>query len=446
MSGKNNKKPIVTIVGRPNVGKSSLFNRIIGQRTAITSDVAGTTRDRIYEDVEWKNTSFMLVDTAGIDKDIEGELAENIQDQINFALDEADFFIFMVEAGTEITIEDEKAAQILRKKKKPYILVANKADNQELENSIVNFYKLGLGEPIGVSSIHGRGVGDFLDLLVQKIKKIPGKPIEPKTTDIVVALLGRPNVGKSSILNKLSGQGIAIVSEVPGTTRDVNEAIIKKDDKKILLIDTAGIRKSGKIETGIEKYSVLRSLKAAERADIVLLVLDATEGAVAKDLSIAGMVKEMGKGLIIVVNKWDAIEKDEQPMDQYLAMLRDKYDFVSWSPVIFVSALTGKNLDKIGSLIESVSENREIKIQTSKVNNLIEKITTKRPPGIKRGTRPKIFYATQTGTAPPEFTLFCNYPEYIHFSYIRYLENSFRKEADFTGTPIKIVLKKRQSK
>ena len=439
MSGKNNKKPIVTIVGRPNVGKSSLFNRIIGQRTAITSDVAGTTRDRIYEDVEWKNTSFMLVDTAG-------ELAENIQDQINFALDEADFFIFMVEAGTEITIEDEKAAQILRKKKKPYILVANKADNQELENSIVNFYKLGLGEPIGVSSIHGRGVGDFLDLLVQKIKKIPGKPIEPKTTDIVVALLGRPNVGKSSILNKLSGQGIAIVSEVPGTTRDVNEAIIKKDDKKILLIDTAGIRKSGKIETGIEKYSVLRSLKAAERADIVLLVLDATEGAVAKDLSIAGMVKEMGKGLIIVVNKWDAIEKDEQPMDQYLAMLRDKYDFVSWSPVIFVSALTGKNLDKIGSLIESVSENREIKIQTSKVNNLIEKITTKRPPGIKRGTRPKIFYATQTGTAPPEFTLFCNYPEYIHFSYIRYLENSFRKEADFTGTPIKIVLKKRQSK
>ena len=374
------------------------------------------------------------------------ELAENIQDQINFALDEADFFIFMVEAGTEITIEDEKAAQILRKKKKPYILVANKADNQELENSIVNFYKLGLGEPIGVSSIHGRGVGDFLDLLVQKIKKIPGKPIEPKTTDIVVALLGRPNVGKSSILNKLSGQGIAIVSEVPGTTRDVNEAIIKKDDKKILLIDTAGIRKSGKIETGIEKYSVLRSLKAAERADIVLLVLDATEGAVAKDLSIAGMVKEMGKGLIIVVNKWDAIEKDEQPMDQYLAMLRDKYDFVSWSPVIFVSALTGKNLDKIGSLIESVSENREIKIQTSKVNNLIEKITTKRPPGIKRGTRPKIFYATQTGTAPPEFTLFCNYPEYIHFSYIRYLENSFRKEADFTGTPIKIVLKKRQSK
>jgi len=443
MSGKK-EKPIVTIVGRPNVGKSSLFNRIIGQRNAITSNVAGTTRDRIYEEVEWKNTSFMLVDTAGIDKDIEDELAANIQDQINFALDEADFFIFMVQAGTEITIEDERAAQILRKKKKPYILVANKADNQELENSIVNFYKL--GEPIAISSIHGRGVGDFLDLLVQKIKKIPGKLVEPKTADIVVAFLGRPNVGKSSILNKLSGQNKAIISNIPGTTRDINEVIFREGDKKILLIDTAGIRRSGKIEAGIEKYSVLRSLKAAERADIVLLVLDATEGAVAKDLNIAGMIKEMGKGLIIIVNKWDAIDKEEQPMDHYLSMLRDKYAFVYWAPVIFVSALTGKNLDKIGSVIQTVSENRETKVQTSKLNNMIEKITTKRPPGMKKGTRPKIFYATQTDTNPPEFTLFCNYPEYIHFSYIRYLENSIRAENDFTGTPIKIVLKKRQNK
>ncbi|HBG81633.1 TPA: ribosome biogenesis GTPase Der [candidate division CPR2 bacterium] len=436
-------KPIVTIVGRPNVGKSTLFNRISGKRTAITSEEPGTTRDRLYDAVTWNKKEFILVDTAGIETELEDELAEDIRMQIDVALDEADYFVFAVDAQTGITPQDEAAAEKLRKLNKPCILIVNKVDNPEIEKELSEFYSLGLGEPYPVSAIHGRGIGDFLDKLIKDLKSIAGKKIEIPDADISIALVGRPNVGKSSIINQISGQKRAIVSDIPGTTRDINIIYDQIDDLKTKIIDTAGIRRRGKIGTGIEKFSVLRAFKAVDSSDTTLLILDATEGVVAQDLHIAGFTKDLGKGLIIIVNKWDLIEKDEKTMDKYLAMLRSKFDFVYFAPVIFASALTGKNIDKIGPLVKHIFDEQNKKISTSKINSLIEKLILKRPPGMKRGIRPKLFYTTQTGVKPPTFTIFSNHPEMIHFSYMRYLENNFRAEFGFDGTPIKFILKER---
>jgi len=439
----NKKKPIVTIVGRPNVGKSTLFNRLINKKTAITSEIPGTTRDRLYDNITWNKRDFMLVDTAGIETELKDELAKDIKFQIELALEEADFFLLVVDGQTGVTPQDQAAAKILRKLKKPSLLVVNKVDNPQIEKTVSEFYSLGLGEPYPVSAIHSRGSGDMLDALIEELKDIKGKPVEDKDANINVALVGRPNVGKSSMINQISDKKKVIVSHVPGTTRDTNYVYTAYEDKTIKMIDTAGIRRRGKIELGIEKFSVLRAFRAVDDAEITLLILDAVEGIVAQDLHIAGFTKDLGKGLIIVVNKWDLIEKDAKTMERYLAVLRHKFDFAYWAPAVFTSALTGKNVDKILPVIQKVHEEQNKKITTGKLNSVIERLVLKRPPGIKKGIRPKLFYITQTGTTPPTFTIFSNYPKIIHFSYLRYLENNFRDEFGFEGTPIKFIIKKR---
>lgn len=442
---ENLHKPIVTVVGRPNVGKSTLFNRLIGQRKAITSDVPGTTRDRLYGVLDLGNREVIVVDTAGIEKDLEDELAENIKLQIDLAIEEAELFVFVVDAKSGIMPQDIEAAEILRKQKKPVIVAVNKTDNKELEKNIADFYSLGLGEIISISSIHGFGIDDLLDEIAKEIKKLPPRENDfYDEADIIMALTGRPNVGKSSILNYFLGDKKVIVSKIPGTTRDINTAFFQADEKRIKILDTAGLRKPGKIERGIEKYSALRTFKAVESSDITLIVIDGEQGIAAQDLHIAGMAKDLGRGLVIVVNKWDAVEKDDKTMGKYLARLQHKFDFTYWAPVVFVSAKTGKNMDKIAPMVKKVSESQNITISTPKFNSFIEKITVKRPPGIKKGIKPKLFYGTQTGSKPPTFILFSNYPELVHFSYLRYIENQMREEFGFEGTPIKLILKKRK--
>jgi GTPase len=444
---ENLHKPIITIVGRPNVGKSTLFNRLIGQRKAITSDVPGTTRDRLYGVLELKKREVIIVDTAGIEKDLKDELAENIKLQIDLALEEAEIFIFVVDAKTGVMPQDIEAAEILRKQKKPVITVVNKTDNKELEKNSADFYSLGLGDIISLSSIHGFGVDDLIDQIEKEVKNLPPKEnIFSEESDIVLALTGRPNVGKSSILNYFLGDKKVIVSKIPGTTRDINTAFFESEEKRVKVLDTAGLRKPGKIERGIEKYSALRTFKAVESSDITLIVIDGEDGIAAQDLHIAGMAKDLGKGLVIVVNKWDAVEKDDKTMSRYLAALQHKFDFTYWAPVVFVSAKTGKNMDKIAPIVNKVFEGQNITISTPKLNSFMEKITIKRPHGIKKGIKPKLFYGTQTGTKPPTFTFFSNYPELIHFSYLRYIENQMREEFGFEGTPIRIILKKRKQK
>jgi len=444
---ENLHKPIITIVGRPNVGKSTLFNRLIGQRKAITSCDSGTTRDRLYGVLELGKREAIIVDTAGMEKDLKDELAENIKLQIELALKEAEIFIFVVDAKNGIMPQDQEAAEILRRQKKPVIIAMNKTDNKELEKNISDFYSLGLGEIISLSAIHGYGVDDLLDEINKQVEKLPARQNEFfEEFDTILALTGRPNVGKSSILNYFLGNKKVIVSNIPGTTRDINTAFFQSDNMKIKILDTAGLRKPGKIERGIEKYSALRTFKAIESSDVTMIVIDGEEGIAAQDLHIAGMAKDLGKGLIILVNKWDAVEKDNKTMSKYLTTLQHKFDFTYWAPVVFVSAKTGKNMDKIASIINKVAKNQNITISTPKLNSFMEKVITKRPPGIKKGIKPKLFYGTQTGTKPPTFTFFSNYPELIHFSYIRYIENQMRKEFSLEGTPIKLILKKRKQK
>lgn len=444
--GKRVSKPIVAIVGRPNVGKSTLFNRLVGERRAIVEDIPGTTRDRVYGTADWGGLEFTVVDTAGLQDEQEiataslNEIARHTRDQARSAIDEADVIVFVVDGKTGLTAGDYEVGDLLRRADKPTILAANKAESQERRESAVEFYSLGLGEPIAVSAYHGSGTGDLLDRIVEAL---PEAEEEPETEGPRIAIAGRPNVGKSRLLNALLGQERAIVSDVPGTTRDSLDTQIEWAGQPVTLIDTAGIRRRGRVEQGIEQFSVIRSMRAIDRSDVVLLVVDANENITAQDLHIAGYVEEQKKGMVLVVNKWDLIEKDTHTMEEYRERIREQLDFMPYVPVVFISAKFGQRVQHVLETALLVVDEREKRVPTAGLNKLLREAVDKHPPASKPGKWIKFFYATQVDVAPPTFVFFCNDPRQIHFSYRRYLENELRSVYGFTGTPLRISFRGR---
>lgn len=437
-------KPVVAIVGRPNVGKSTLFNRLAGGRKAIVEDMPGVTRDRLYDSAEWLGREFMVIDTGGIRFD-EGELfTREVKWQAELAIEEADVIVFVVDTKDGITHEDEQVAAILRKSRKPVVLAANKVENFDKQLEYYEFYNLGLGDPVPVSAMHGRNTNDLLDAVVSHFA--PLSAYQEDEEAVKIAIVGRPNVGKSSLVNSLLGEERVIVSDVPGTTRDAIDTPFKYGGNKYILIDTAGIRKKSRIKEPTEKYSVVRSLKSVERADVVITMLDATEGVNEQDQRIAGYVHEQGKANIIVVNKWDLVEKDERTMNKFDKDIREDLKFMAYSPILYVSALTRKRIYKILELADFVVEQHNRRISTAELNKVINEAMLLNPLPGGGGRRIKIFYCTQVRTAPPTFVLFANNPEMVHFSYLRYLENTLRSNFGFEGTPINLVLRKRESK
>jgi GTP-binding protein len=443
-------KPIVAIVGRPNVGKSTFFNRLIGQRKAIIADIPGTTRDRLYGDSDWNGRVFTVVDTAGLlfqEEDENAPLAEisrHVRAQAELAISEADVIIFLVDALQGMTTADAEVAEALRQTYKPVILAANKADNKERAQNAVEFYALNLGEPIPLSAYHGIGTGDVLDRVAELLPVVEEQADDER---IKIAIIGRPNVGKSSLLNKLIGQERSIVSAVPGTTRDTIDTPLEVDGAQVLLIDTAGIRRRGKVERGIEKYSVLRAMRAVERADVALLLIDAEEGVTAQDTHIAGMILEQLKGVAILVNKWDLIAKDNDTFNAFTRHVREQFNFIPYAPLLFVSALSGQRVDKIIPLALEIAQERQRRIPTAELNVLLREAAYDHPPtAIHKGAHLRIYYGTQPQVAPPVFLFFANHAEEIHWGYERYLENRIRDKYGFTGTPIKIVFRSRDDK
>jgi GTP-binding protein len=436
----------VAIVGRPNVGKSTLFNRLIGERRAIVEDIPGTTRDRLYGTVEWQGVEFTVVDTGGLqdDEEIDGAsltmIARDTRAQANSAIDEADVILFMVDAKVGLSGGDHDVVDLLRRTQKPTLLVANKADSAERRDSAVEFYELGFGEPFVISAYHGTGTGDLLDKVVESL---PESEEEPETNGPRIAIVGRPNVGKSRLLNALLGQERAIVSDVPGTTRDSVDTEIIWAGNPLTLIDTAGIRRRGRIEQGIERFSVIRSMKAIDRADLVLFVIDAVEGFTAQDLHIAGYVEEQKKGLVVVVNKWDLVEKDANTMDEYREKAREALDFMPYAPLVFTSAKLGLRVQQALEAALLVVEERERRVSTATLNRLLQEAVAAHPPASKPGKWVKFFYATQADVSPPMFVFFVNDPTQIHFSYRRYLENQLREHFGFSGTPIRMSFRSR---
>ncbi len=434
-------KPLVALVGRPNVGKSTLFNRLVEQPLAIVEDVPGTTRDRIYADAEWGGTTFTFVDTGGLVPDSSDDLATLVRGQVEVAIAEAEAIIFLVDVKEGVTGSDLEIAGLLRRSGKPVLLAVNKADNESRRRDAMDFYELGLGEPIPISAFHGTGTGDLLDALL-KVGWSEMKPLPTKGSSI--AVVGRPNVGKSSLLNYLLGQERMIVSETPGTTRDAVDSLIDWNGQQVTLIDTAGIRKRGRIVPGIERYSVIRALRAIQRADVALLLLDATEGVTEQDAHVAGYVVDEAKGLVLVVNKWDLVEKDAYSVQHYTDEIRRALKFVAYAPLVFVSAITGQRVGKAIDVALEVQETRSTRVPTGELNRLVMESVSKHAPPSKRGKRLKIYYATQVGTAPPRFIFFVNDPELVHFSYQRYLENQLRESLGFAGSPLRMAFRRRQ--
>ncbi len=454
---KHQPKPIVALVGRPNVGKSTLYNRLIGQRQAIVEDLPGTTRDRLYGDAEWNGASFVVVDTGGIEplKERSGRqvaasydplasasrgFVAEIRSQAELAIEEADVIVFLVDAKEGLTAADEEVAGLLRETKKPVILAANKADNAERRMNALEFYALGLGDPYPISAYHGTGTGDLLDVVVAHLPQTPA-PEDEEDDALRIAIVGRPNVGKSSLLNALLGQERAIVSDIAGTTRDAVDTHLTWDGKDVVLVDSAGIRRRGRIEKGVEKYSVMRALRAIGRSDVALLVLDATEGVTAQDAHIGGYILEEGRSLIIVVNKWDAIEKDTHTMAEYNKSLRQELKFLDYVPVLYVSALTRQRVNQILPTALRVKEEREMRLPTGELNRLLQDAVAANPPKTFRGRRARFYYVTQAGVDPPTFVFFVNDPRAVHFTYMRYLENKIRERYPYEGTPIRLKLR-----
>jgi GTP-binding protein len=434
--------PIVAVVGRPNVGKSTLFNRLIGERRAVTHDVPGTTRDRLYGQVDWNGRFFTVVDTGGIGLDLDDVLLGEVVEQAREAISEADVILFILDAQTGPTGADLEVAELLRRTDKPVILAANKVENRRTELASNDFYELGLGDPMPLSAIQGEGTGDLLDAIVSSL---PPSGDAPEETDLAasVAIVGRPNVGKSSLLNALTGQRRSIVSPQPGTTRDPIDTLVRYYDQNLLLIDTAGIRRRGRIEQGVEKFSVLRAIRAIERADVVALLIDAAEGITAQDTHVAGYAHEAAKGLIIVVNKWDLIEKDSYTADAYLARLQDALSFAPYAPVVFTSAVTGLRVQKVLDLALDIQRERQKRVPTATLNNVVrEAVAAHRISA--HGRQLKVYYTTQAETSPPTFVFFVNDPTMVHFSYRRYLENRLRDAFHFTGTGIRLIFRGRK--
>ncbi|TNJ67430.1 ribosome biogenesis GTPase Der [Paenibacillus hemerocallicola] len=434
-------RPIVAIVGRPNVGKSTIFNRIIGDRLAIVEDKPGITRDRIYGIGEWMGTSFSVIDTGGIEIDGEDEILKSVRMQAELAIEEADAIIFMVDAKSGMTSSDSEVAEILYRAKKPIILAVNKVDNLKRQDDIYEFYSLGFGDPIGISGSHGIGIGDLLQTVVDNL---PEKEEEEYGEDTIrVALIGRPNVGKSSLVNAILGEERVIVSDMAGTTRDAIDTPFEKDGQKYVLIDTAGMRKRGKVYETTEKYSVMRAMHAIERADVVLVVINGEEGIIEQDKHIAGYAHEAGKASIFVVNKWDIVDKDDKTMQQFTQKIRDHFLFMTYAPVVFVSAKTKQRLQKLLPVVVEVSEQHAMRVQTHLLNDVVSDAVAFNPPPTDKGRRLKINYATQVTVKPPTILLFVNDPELMHFSYERYLENRIRAAFRFEGTPIRLFTRKK---
>jgi GTP-binding protein len=462
------RKPLVALVGRPNVGKSTLFNRLVGERLAVVDEIPGTTRDRIQADCEWNGVVFTVVDTGGIEvlpdryldqmeqRREEGErvselltvnsalFIREIRAQAELAVEEADVVVMVCDAETGLTAADEEVANILRRADKPIFLVVNKADNAARRDAIFDFYSLGLGDPYAVSALHGTSVGDLLDDLVAALPTAP--PEEEEEDTIKIAIVGRPNVGKSSLLNRLLGQERAIVSPVPGTTRDAIDTRITYYGMPIVLIDTAGIRRRGKVERGVEKWSVLRALSAIQRADVALLLIDALDGVTAQDAHVAGMILDERVSVVVVVNKWDAIEKDSYTMVDYTHFVRAELNFLDYVPVLFISALTGQRVGQVLKTAVRVQEERLVRIPTAQLNRLVRRAVERHYPRSRHGRRLKIYYGSQVAVDPPTFVFHVNDPELLHFTYERYLENQIRAEYPFTGTPIRLSFRKRQNR
>lgn len=441
--------PIVAIIGRSNVGKSTLFNRIVGKRHAITADLPGTTRDRLYDESVWNNKKFILVDTAGLETGKKRPLEMDVQEQVETAISEANLLLFLVDAKTGVTNEDLRTIRKIRRFNKPFILVANKCDNKRDFVNSTELFRLGIDDFVPVSALTGLGTGDLLDLITKRIPAVEGLDEEEDSAIINVAITGRPNVGKSSLLNMLIQQDRAVVSDIPGTTRDTANYLFTIKDKKINFIDTAGIRRRGKVgksgkgrlDGKVEKYSVLRSFEATEKAEVVLVLIDAKEGITAQDLHVVSYALDRKKSLILTINKWDSVEDSD--MQAYLEYLHKKIGFLSFAPVIFVSAKTGKNVQKIFDLIFETYESRFHRVKTAELNSLLLDDIYKKSPPVVKNILPKIKYISQVDVNPPTFVFFTNHPDLIHFSYIRFLENRIREHWGFMGTPINILFRQK---
>ena len=435
-------KPIVAIVGRPNVGKSTLFNQIGKKRVSIVEDFPGVTRDRIYLDAEWLNREFTMIDTGGIETDTEDKILTAIRHQAKLAMEEADAILFLVDGRSGVTSADEEVATILRRTKKPVILGVNKIDNINNHELVYEFYNLGLGEPIPISAVNSMNLGDLLDKIIEVLPE--ESHVDEEKDEIRVALIGRPNVGKSSLVNAMLGEDRVIVSDIPGTTRDAIDTHFIKDGITFSLIDTAGMRRKGKIDLPVERYSVMRSLRAVDRSDVVLMVIDATSGVTEQDKKIAGYAHEAGKAVVIVVNKWDLIEKDDKTTLRFTEDIRKELIFMQYAPVVFTSALTKQRVHRLTDLIQYVAEQHTMRVQTSVLNEVITDAVDINPPPSVKGRRLKIFFATQPDVKPPTFILFVNDPEIMHFSYLRFLENRLRESFGFEGTPLKLIVRGRK--
>ena len=434
-------KPIVAIVGRPNVGKSTLFNQLAGKRISIVEDTPGVTRDRIYADTEWLDTPFTMIDTGGIQPGSQDQLLQQMRIQAEIAIETADVILFLTDAKEGITATDQDVANLLRKSEKPIVLAVNKIDTFEEESNLYEFYNLAIGDPMSISASHKRGFGDLLDEIV---KHFPPVNQEEEDDDVIrIAVVGKPNVGKSSLVNRLLGEERVIVSDIPGTTRDAIDTPIEFDGEKYMLIDTAGIRRKSRINDTLERYSVIRALSAIRRCDVALIVIDTTQEVTEQDTKIAGLVHEEGKGSILVMNKWDTIEKQTNTMNQYRQRLINDLSFMTYAPSVFVSAKTGQRVERIPELVKYVYNQCTFRISTGVLNDcLADAIGVNEPPSDK-GRRLKILYGTQVSVKPPTFVLFVNDPELMHYSYKRYLENYFRKTFGLEGTPLHIILREK---
>jgi GTP-binding protein len=435
-------RPVVAIVGRPNVGKSTIFNRVIGDRMAIVEDKPGITRDRLYGVGEWNGKTFSIIDTGGIEIS-EDEILKSIRVQAELAIEEADVIVFIVDVKAGVTPADSEVAQMLFRSKKPVVLAVNKVDNLEREEDSYEFYGLGFGDLVSISGAHGRGIGDLLDKVVENL---PEKVEDEYGDDVIrISLIGRPNVGKSSLVNAMLGEERVIVSAQAGTTRDAIDTPFEKDDQKYVIIDTAGMRKRGKVYETTEKYSVIRAMKAIERSDVVLIVINGEEGIIEQDKHIAGYAHEAGKAAVFVVNKWDIVEKDDKTLQNFTQKIRDHFLFMSYAPIMFVSAKTHQRLHKVLPQVNEVAEQHTLRVQTHVLNDAISDAVAINPPPTDKGRRLKLNYATQVSVKPPTFVFFVNDPQLMHFSYERYLENKIRAVFGFVGTPIRLFMRKKSN-
>lgn len=438
-------KPIVAIVGRPNVGKSTLFNALAGERISIVKDYPGVTRDRIYADVTWLDNQFTMIDTGGIEPDTKDMMLSYMRQQAEIAIETADVILFLVDVRQGLVDADFKVADMLRKSQKPVVLVVNKVDSfEKLMPDVYEFYNLGIGDPQPISAASMLGLGDMLDQVIGHFKKEDLEEVEDERPRI--AIVGKPNVGKSSIVNKLLGEDRVIVSDIAGTTRDAIDTAITWNEKEYVFIDTAGLRRKSKIKEEIERYSIIRTVTAVERADVVVLVIDAIEGVTEQDAKIAGIAHDRGKGIIVVVNKWDAIEKDDKTMYKYSRDIRDVLSFMSYAEIMYISALTGQRLTKLFDMIEMVIQNQTLRIATGVLNEIMMEAVAMQQPPSDKGKRLKLFYITQVAVKPPTFVIFVNDKELMHFSYTRYIENKVREAFGFRGTSLNFIIRERKDK